>query len=111
MELSRAQRPIGAAAVSLAACGAMVAALVPPLNHYTMNSVPLVVIISLGIAVSFILHLIFIGMAARQLGRSAALWVIVAICFVPVASIIGLILFEWFSEEKNHAAGVGSTPR
>lgn len=110
MDLSRAQRPIAAAAVSLFAACAFIAALAPPLNRYTLDSVPLMVILGVGIAVAAVLHLIFIGMAARRLGRSAALWVVVAICFMPVASIIGLILFEWFSDEKK-AASVGSTPR
>lgn len=50
-------------------------------------------------------------MAAPRLGRSAALWGAVAVCFAPVASIIGLILFEWFSDEKKAAASVSSTPR
>jgi len=111
MDLSRAQRPIAAAAVSLFATCAFIGSLIPPLNRYTQNSVGLMVILGIGIAVSAVLHLIFIGMAARRLGRSPALWVIVAVCFAPVASIIGLILFEWFSDEKKAASGVGSAPR
>jgi hypothetical protein len=111
MDFSRAQRPIAAAAVSLFATCAFIALLAPPLNRYTQDSVPLMVILGIGIAVGAILHLIFIGMAASRLGRSPALWVVIAICFMPVASIIGLILFEWFSDEKKAHPGVGSTPR
>ncbi len=111
MDLSPAQRPIAAAAVSLFAACAFVAALAPPLNRYTLDSVPLVVVLGVGIAVSVVLHLIFIGMAARRLGRSAALWVTVALLLLPLASIVGLILFEWFSDEKKAAASVGSAPR
>ncbi|MGV7210197.1 hypothetical protein ACLB1G_20360 [Oxalobacteraceae bacterium A2-2] len=101
MSLSHARQPIAAAAASLAVFALSVACFLPPLNHYTTNSVLLIVLLALSIGVSYIIHLIFIGMAARRLGRSPALWVIVAALFMPVASIIGLIMFEWFSEQKD----------
>jgi hypothetical protein len=101
MSLSTARQPIAAAAASLAVFALSVACFLPPLNHYTTNSVLLIVLLGLTIFVSYAIHLIFIGMAAHRLGRSAVLWVIVAAVFMPVASIVGLIMFEWFSEQKD----------
>ena len=104
MQVARAQQPIAAAAVTLVVWVICVAAFLPPLNTHIMDSVPLMIVAGLGIAVSLVLHLIFIGMAAKRLGRSVVLWVIVALCFLPVASIVGLILFEWFSEQEKEAS-------
>ena len=101
MQTSRAQRPIGAAAVSLLAFGACVAAFLPPLNQQTLASLPLTIVLGLALAASFILHLIFVGLAAQRLGRSALGWVVLALLTFPLASIVGLILFEWFSEDEH----------
>lgn len=103
MQVARAQQPIAAAAVTLVVWAMCIAAFLPPLNQYTLDSVPLTVLAGIGIAVSLILHLIFIGMAARRLDRSVGVWVVVAICGLPIASIVGLILFEWFSDEQNQS--------
>ncbi len=107
MEVSRAHRPIAAAAVSLLAWGACVAAFLPPLNAHALDSVPLTVLLGLGIAISLALHLVFVGIAARRLGRSAATWVGLALFTFPVGSIVGLVLVEWFSEEQGHASAGG----
>ena len=104
MQVARAQQPIAAAAVTLVTWALCIAAFLPPLSQYTLKSVPLIVLAGIGIAVSLILHLVFIGVAARRLGRSVAVWVIIALFGFPVASVIGLILFEWFSDKKNQAA-------
>jgi ABC-type thiamin/hydroxymethylpyrimidine transport system permease subunit len=101
MLVARAQQPIAAAAVSLVIWVACVASFLPPLNRYTTDSVPLIILAGFGIAVSVILHLIFIGVAAKRLGRSPTLWVVVALCGFPIASIVGLIMFEWFSDEQH----------
>ena len=103
MQVARAQQPIAAAAVTLVVCALCIAAFLPPLNKYTTASVPLVILAGLGIAVSAILHLIFVGMAAKRLGRSPALWVVITVCGFPIVSIIGLILFEWFSDAENQS--------
>ncbi len=100
MQFSRAHQPVVAAAVSLFIFGASILLMVMP-THRALSSVPMTVMLSLIIAVSAILHLVFIGIAARRLGRSAALWVVLALFTLPVGSIVGLILFEWFSDEKN----------
>ncbi len=106
MQLSPAHQPtVTAAAVSLVAFAACVAAFLPPLNQQTFASVPLTIALGLALATSFTLHLVFVGLAAHRLGRSAVFWVVLALLAFPVASIVGLVLFEWFSEEKNHAQG------
>ncbi|SEN98718.1 hypothetical protein SAMN05428959_10432 [Duganella sp. CF517] len=103
MQVARAQQPIAAAAVTLVIWIGCIASFLPPLVKHTTNSVPLMIVAGLGIAVSAILHLIFVGVAAKRLGRSPTLWVVVALCGFPIASIIGLILFEWFSDEQNQS--------
>ncbi|ELX13537.1 hypothetical protein Jab_1c21720 [Janthinobacterium sp. HH01] len=103
MQTARAQQPIAAAAVSLIAWIFCVAAFLPPLSKYTLSSLPLTILAGVGIAVFLIVHLIFIGLSAQRLGRSPALWVIVCLCLFPIASIVGLILFEWFSEQEKQA--------
>lgn len=103
MPLAHAKQPIAAAAVTLVCAIACIAAFLPPLVYRTTASVPLMIVVGIAMAVSMILHLIFIGMAARRLGRSPAVWVIVAMCGFPIASIVGLILFEWFSENQAPA--------
>jgi len=100
MQVSRARQPIVAASVSLLAFGGCVAAFLPPLNQQTLESLPLAAALGIAMAASFILHLIFVGIAAQRLGRSAWWWVILAFLLFPIASIVGLILFEWFSEEQ-----------
>ena len=108
MQASRARQPIVAASASLLAFGGCVAALLPPLNHQTLESLPLTVALGIALAVSLILHFVFVGIAAQRLGRSALWWVILSLVLFPIASIVGLILFEWFSEEQNQSQGHGA---
>jgi hypothetical protein len=103
MQVARAQQPIAAAAVTLVLWVLGVAAFLPPLFKYTGQSVLLMIVAGMAIFICLVLHLFFIGMAAKRLGRSPVMWVIIAMCFMPVASIIGLILFEWFSEQEKQA--------
>ncbi|WP_373991337.1 hypothetical protein [Duganella sp. BuS-21] len=104
MQIDRAQPAIAAAAVTLVLWIFGVAAFLPPLSHYTLQSLPLIIVAGIGIFICLVLHLVFIGIAAKRLGRSPVLWVLVALCTLPLASIIGLILFEWFSEQAKEAA-------
>ena len=104
MQVARAQQPIAAAAVTLVLFIFCIASFLPPLADCTMRSVLLMIAAGMGIAICLILHLIFIGMAARRLNRSPVLWVVIALCGMPIASIVGLILFEWFSEQEKQAA-------
>ncbi|MDQ2734536.1 MAG: hypothetical protein M3Y55_06010 [Pseudomonadota bacterium] len=102
MQISHARQPVAAAAVSLIAWGACVAAFLPPFNAQA-NSVPLTVLLGLAIAVTLVLHLVFVGIAAHRLGHSSGKWVALALVTFPIGSIVGLILLEWFDEERNQA--------
>lgn len=104
MQIARAQQSIAAATVSLIAWVLCVAAFLPPLNKYILGSVPLIILTGVGIAVSLVLHLVFIGMSAQRLGRSPLLWVLVCLFLLPIASIVGLILFEWYSDQEKQAS-------
>ena len=84
--------------------GAVVTAILLTHHQPAYVTLPLVILAGLGIAVSLILHLVFIGMSAKLLGRSPVLWVLICLCLLPVASIAGLILFEWFSDQENQAS-------
>jgi CBS domain containing-hemolysin-like protein len=106
MQVAHAKQPIAAAAVTLVCSIIGIAAFLPPLVYRTTGSVALIMVAGIGLAVSTILHLVFIGVAAKRLGRSPAVWVIVAMFGFPIASIIGLILFEWFSENQAPAQGL-----
>ena len=103
MQVARAQQPIAAAAVTLVLWIACVASFLPPLVRHTTQSVLLMIVAGIGILVCYVLHLVFVGIAAKRLGRSPVLWVIISMCFMPIASIIGLIIFEWFSEQEKQA--------
>ena len=105
MQVSHARSPIVAASVSLLAFGACVAAFLPPLNQQTLGSLPLAAALGIAMSVSFILHLVFVGIAAQRHGRSALWWVVLALFLFPIASIVGLILFEWFSEDQSQSHG------
>ena len=104
MQADRVQQPIAAAAVTLVLWMLAVASFLPPLFRYTSQSVLLIISAGIAIFVCLVLHLIFIGIAASRLGRSPVLWVIITLCTMPLLSIIGLILFEWFSEHDKPAA-------
>jgi len=98
-----ARRPLAAAAASLAVAGAALACLLPPLNERLFDYVALTVAVSLALAVAIVLHLVFVGIAARRMGRSPLWWVLGALLLFPVASIVGLILVDWYADEKAAA--------
>ena len=101
MQDQRAHNAISSAAVTLFVFIGATACFLPPLNKHIVGSMMLVALIGMTVCISFFLHLIFVGIAARRLARNVALWVIVCLCFFPIGSIIGLILFEWFSDESR----------
>lgn len=98
---NRSQNAISAAAISLFVFVACVACFMPPLNKYALQSTSLVALLGITIAVSMLLHFVFIGIAAQRLGRSVAMWVVLSVLLFPIGSIVGLILFEWFSDENR----------
>jgi hypothetical protein len=95
-----ADEPVPTATLALVALAGCVIPFIPPFLEHTRSSVLLVVFLGLCIAATFILHIVFIGIAARRAHRSAALWVILALVFFPVGSVIGLILFQRSSNEQ-----------
>ena len=104
VQQSSITQAVGSAAVSLVVFVASVAAFVPPFVDRTVSSVPLTIALGIAIAVSFVLHVAFVGIAAHRAGRSAVLWALLAVLLFPVGSIVGLILFEWFSAQGTTAA-------
>jgi hypothetical protein len=95
-----AARAMGAATASLLAFGVCLYMLITTANAPDGPAVPLVVFLSLGIAVSVILHLVFVGLAAARSGRRPWLWVVLALVGFPVTAIVGLVLMAYFDEER-----------
>ena len=61
----------------------------------------------LAIALAMPLHWVFLGIAARRLGRSVAGWVGLSVLLFPVGSAAALILLAWGLTEPGpdaHAA-------
>jgi hypothetical protein len=77
---------------------------VPPFVERTVGSIPLTIAAGLAIGVSFVLHVAFVGIAAHRAHRSAVLWAALTVVAFPIGSIVGLILFEWFSTQGSHRA-------
>lgn len=100
MHESPAQRALTASTVALAvALGALVLFL-PPLVRHTLGSVLRIVLTALALAVALLLHWVFIGIAARRMGRSLSGWVGLAVLLFPIGSVAALILLNWFTEES-----------
>lgn len=104
MPIDRAQHAINAAALALVVFGAGVAAFLPPLNQTTLASPLLSILVGVAIAVALLLHLVFVGIAARRVRRNPVLWVLIALLTFPVGSVIGLVLFEFFEAEVRAEA-------
>jgi hypothetical protein len=104
MQDNPVQRGIAASAFSLLAFGVCLAAFLPPFLSRTLQSLPMTILASLGIAASCILHFCFVGITAQRMGRSPGSWVALAIVSFPLGSIVGLIMLGWFNDEKAQAA-------
>jgi TctA family transporter len=96
----RTRNAISASAISLV-LSIVCIGLVIYFASQSSPSVFMITLVSLTCCVSMIMHFIFVGLTAQRLGRNAAVWVVLALLLFPLSSIIGLILFEWFSDEKN----------
>ena len=102
MQQSPTTQAVASAAISLVVVALSVGAFVPPFVERTVGSIPMTVAFGIAIAVSFVLHVVFVGIAAHRANRSAALWAVLTVFLFPIGSIVGLILFEWFSHQGNH---------
>ena len=96
----RARNAVSASAVTLVLTAVSGAFFLQPLHRYISHSTAMIALIGLLCCISMVMHFFFVGLAARRLGRNAALWVVLAILFFPITSIVGLVLLEWFSDEK-----------
>jgi hypothetical protein len=99
MNYSSAKPAVSAASIALIAFCVAVGAFLPPFNERVLASVPLTVGVALAITVALVLHLYFIGLTAARLGRAPAGWVLLALVTMPLGSIVGLILFEWYAHQ------------
>ena len=104
MKQSPLTQAVASAAISLVVFAICVGAFLPPFVERTVSSVPLTIAAGLAIAVAFALHVAFVGIAAHRAHRSAILWSALAVLVFPVGSIVGLILFEWFSTQPSHGS-------
>jgi uncharacterized membrane protein len=101
MQQSPITQAAASAAVSLVIFALCVGAFLPPFVAHTVSSIPMTAVFGIAIAVSFVLHIAFVGIAAQRAKRSAVLWAVLSVLLFPVGSIVGLILFEWFSHQSN----------
>jgi hypothetical protein len=101
MQQSPATQAVASATIALLVFALCVGAFMPPFVEGTVSSIPLTVASGIAIAVSFVLHVAFVGIAAHRANRSAALWAVLTVLLFPVGSIVGLIQFEWFSHQSN----------
>jgi hypothetical protein len=95
---------LSASAVALLLFAAGVLMFLPPLVEATVASVPRTVLFGLVIAASFLLHFVFLGIAAQRQGRRVLPWVALALLLFPVGSIVALVLLAWHDGEAR--AGV-----
>lgn len=102
------EHTLNAAEASLLVFCLAVAGLLPPLSDRVSDYPVLVVLIAVVIASSLVLHLTFVGLLARAMGRKATRFVVGALLTLPIGSIVGLVLLEW---HRKVASAAGSAPR
>jgi uncharacterized membrane protein len=57
--------------------------------------------LAIGLAVSIVLHLVFVGFAVQRDGRPLGGWLALSVLLFPVGSIITLVLVGWLSAESE----------
>jgi hypothetical protein len=100
MSTSSVSRAVTASGFALLVWGGCVLMFMPPFLESTTQSIPKMALLGIAIGCSLVLHLVFLGIAAKRAGRMPALWVLLAIFLMPIGSIVGLILLSWFDEER-----------
>ena len=96
-----AQRALSAATAALIVAMACIAMFLPPLVTHTVGSVLRVVLVGLTLALAVLLHWVFVGIAARHLGRSVTGWVALSCLLFPIGSAASLMLLGWFRNEAE----------
>jgi hypothetical protein len=104
----RAQRALGASTLSLVVAVAAIFAFLPPMVEVTVASIPRVVLLGSAIIAGSGLHWVFLGIAARRLGRSVVGWVALALLLFPIGGIAALILLGFFGDEADQPAPVSA---
>lgn len=64
-----------------------------------------VTLLAIGMTVAGLVHLVFIALLARRLGRPATWWVVGALLSLPIGSAVGLIVYEWQVQVDRAASG------
>lgn len=93
-----AQRAASAASNALLAFVACLAFLIFHASEADEVRPFIVLLCSLGLGVTGVLHLIFVGLLARRLGKRPAPWVVGALLTLPVGSAVALVLYDWHSK-------------
>jgi hypothetical protein len=100
MHHKSSQRALFDSTLALLAAIAAIAMFLPPMLQATTASLPRTLVTGLVIALSIPLHWVFLGIAARRLGRSVAGWVGLSVLLFPVGSAAALILLAWGLTER-----------
>lgn len=103
-----ASRAASAASTALLAFVACLAFLIFHTTE-TDNVRPFIVVLcSLGLGTTGVLHLIFVGLLARRLGRRPARYVLGALLTLPVGSAVALVLYEWSTKTDAATTNKGA---
>ena len=102
MKETAVQSALTASAIALVVAIACIAAFMPPMLAQTMASIPRMALIGIAIAVAMPLHWVFLGLAARRMGRSSSRWVALAVLLFPIGGVIALVLLGWLGDEGRH---------
>lgn len=101
MNETPASRALAAATVSLLIAVGCVALFLPPLNQRVIDSVLALVAVGCALASALIVHAVFLGIAARRMGRSVVGWVALSVLLFPVGSAAALIVLSWLGDEAS----------
>ncbi len=100
MTESPAQRALTASTVSLAVALACLVMFLPPWAEHTLSSVLRTVATALVLALSVLLHWVFLGILARRMERSTGGWVGLSVLLFPIGSAASLILLSWLAHDN-----------
>ena len=100
MSAPSASRAVTASGFALLVFGGCLLMFMPPFVTATTESPAKTVLIGIAIACSLVLHLAFLGIAAQRLNRRPWVWVLLGLLLLPVGSIVALVLFSFFNEER-----------
>lgn len=101
MNESPEQRALTASTLALVAAMVCIAMFLPPLVERTIATPLRSVATGVALAISLLLHWVFLAIGARRMGRSAAGWVGLSVVIFPIGSAAALILLNWFSDEAR----------